>query len=389
VAGTAARSAKSNRAQGDLFELLLLRGVVRALRAGGHGVKFAYGEQLADLEAAVVAAHGAAARPRLAQQERACALAAPVVDELLAARARRIGSVKALLWTGRETGLDVAATDLEAVHERGATRLSLKSTLSGTGTLKNFGGASLGRLLGVDVAVLAAAMTARVEAALHEALPVERWAGLAPMRQVDRRHAMTDPERALARGAAYPVLEELSGAVLAALTTLPQEQRARFVAYGLALPQGVDPDLFTLVVNGDGSVLAPPSGLPSGPVTAERASAVSNVVRCDGVPVFRVTISCTNGIGLSPLCARTFEVPGAPPRDLPEPAREPLEALLDRAADLAAALRAALPDGAPAALADDLVALLARAADLAPGPVEDPPGRAGPGLSDRGATLTG
>lgn len=370
----AARAAKSNRAQGDLFELLLLRAVVLGLRADGHGVKFAHKKELDALVASVTAAHGDAAHGRLAQQYRACEAAAPVVLRLLRERATRHGTVTTAFWHGRETGRSVAATDLEVIHAHGATKLSVKSTVSGAGTLKNFGGRSLLALLDVDVPDLDRQMDARVLEALRDHGGPARAEALSPLGREGRRRALSEAEREHARDAAYPVLERVAAELLARLRDAPQEVLARFVAYGLALPQGHDPDLFTIVVNRDGAYLAPPSGVPVGTFSATRATSITNVVTCNGVALLRVVVSCTNGIGLSALCARTFEVP--PPPGLPG-AGEPvevtapvpsLEELLARAESLAEeAVRASGGD----ARSTELLQLL-RSAQAAAPPADAP-----------------
>lgn len=299
------RSARSNRAQGDYFELLVARDLAGNLEATGQQVRFDYTEELLELRQRIVAIHGAGAAARINQQERNAAQVAGPVLELTLDRSRDVGPVRKVRWTGRATGLDVGVADLIVEHAAGATALTLKSTKSGRGTARNLGGRALADLLGVDVSCLNEPMYEQTLAAWKQQVPAERHASLAAMTLEGRKTSASETERAVAGQVGTEAMTLICDAIMDAFATLPQA-RLRAAA-AAATGTNSQTNLFAVIANNTGAVVEEvPEDAPAGTFTATRITPVRIEVRCNNEPLFHWQANCTNGKGLSPLCLRSF-----------------------------------------------------------------------------------
>lgn len=308
---SASRLAKSNRAQGDLFELLVIKHLVKDLarRPGLGSPEFNYSSDLSSVTAQVKNSSTKESN-RYQNQLSRVASAKDAVLDLISSRVERLGPVSKIIWTGRNRDITTTA-DVLVVHTTKSTGLSLKSVAQGTGTLRNLGanGPLLRRFISeanmtLDFAALNPMMVKYSKAALRDLAGPARLAALSTPRSI-RRKLLTDAERA----ACAPIGREMSD-LLASLfavmfDSLSDALRGALLRELLGKPS---PDVFTLIANDKSSYITqtPPS---PGLIALSRDPADSNrglwITVADKKAV-RLEFNCSNGLGISPLVVRSF-----------------------------------------------------------------------------------
>lgn len=293
-------SAKSNRSKADVFEL-----AVTELTADAFRVPFSYEDKKAEAHARLLAAHPQeAAAMRVKEEQRARAVSEDIVALVAGRAASGLGAVAGVEWTGnRKDGTD----DIVIIHGNGTSPFSLKSVARKSGTSRNAGGTTLKRLLGIDVPARNGAMYAEVIAGIAAVDPA-RGSALKRLGIRARGKALTADEADFAVRVGRAFTAQLSRDARKALLCDPIKASA-FVAYMSAATHSRE-EMFLVVVNDKERYI---KRAPKAQAFAELQvvmnagdGASGFTVRAADAEVLRVQFSCTNGLGISPLCARGF-----------------------------------------------------------------------------------
>lgn len=310
---SASRANKSNRAQGDLFEVLVIRDLVDGLTeiTGSGTPTFDYERDLAELSAQVEADHPSDGVARLARQRHHAAAVKNDVLDLVRARARAKGPVVGISWSGRVRDTTTTADVVLRHARRGRTELTLKSVTSGSGTNRNatLTGALLRRFVEAAdmVPEFAALNPKQFEAARAVLLTLSgpaRLAEISSTRALARKR-MTPGEKAACKSVGHAACARTADLFLEMLTRLNENLRRALFEELLGKST---PDLFVVVANDKTTFVGPARSVP-GAVTLERsehADARSLWLLVDGTRTLRISFNCTNGLGISPLCVRSF-----------------------------------------------------------------------------------
>lgn len=303
------RLAKSNRIQGDLFELLTLKHLVtdiKALRLGD--LSFDHGQTLKDLSAELSLTPVGSSR--LTSQIARAESVRPALRTLITQRTTQLGPVANLIWSGRTKDPSTTA-DIKIIHTTGATtELTLKSAASGTGTLRNLG--LTGRLLkrftpaslAPDFSALAPLMFAYAKEAIASVSGPARLREVTTSRRI-RRDLLTDQERLACASVGRDVSDLAADLFIELFESLEPHQIREFVKELLGRPAS---NVFSVVANDQATFVGPLKSV-TGPVTISRNSdpAIRGLwLKVRDTPVLRLEFNCTNGLGISPLCVRSF-----------------------------------------------------------------------------------
>lgn len=304
------RLAKSNRAQGDLFELLVIKNLVADLNGPStDSLSFDYEAHLTDITIQLSSTPDGLSR--IAVQNSRANSVRPALFALANNQAAKLGPVSSVLWTGRAKDPSTTA-DVRLTHASSTsfTDLTLKSTSQGTGTLRNLG--LTGRLikkyvpssLSADFSALAPTMFSYAKEAVAAVSGTARLSEVASPRRF-RRSLLNDLERAAAASVGRDAADLASEFFIELFNQLDSNQRRLIVNELLGCP---GPNVFSVVAN-DQSTYVGPLLAPTGPLTIARNSnpAVRGLwIKAKDIPVIRLEFNCTNGLGISPLCLRSF-----------------------------------------------------------------------------------
>lgn len=299
-----ARKGKSTRSQADLFELMIARELCAEL-----AVEFHYNKELSDTRTLLLETHPTDAVVRVNTQYARTEGAAPVILDLVARRTKTLGPVTEVLWVGHVTGgLEVGVEDIVVVHTKGQTRVSLKSTRNGVGTARNLGGSSIRDLTGALSSELNEYMYEQVLEHVRLVDP-SRFEVLAKVKASARRHLMTDPERDIAalvgRDVAGLVRDDIVRS-LSGSSALDEAKRRAFARIVLASDDTPYANLFVVVSNDHGVTVSRADEINDEPVVVVALSDAAIGLSQGGERIARLNINCTNGLGLSPICVRSF-----------------------------------------------------------------------------------
>lgn len=294
---------KSSRAFADYFELEVARFLSTAL-----SLPFQHRNDLDSVRGALRQLYGeGASAVEAAQTGKARALAVEL-SGLANRRAGASGSPTAVRWVGRRGGVDVSTADIEIDHLAGpATAVSLKTTRRGCGTARNLGGDTIGRIVDLDLADIRSKMYEDVLTAIAADAP-DRAEVLRPLGVDGRKSAMTPAEKQVAKRVGRSYTHRLAAEFARAWPTLDAEIAGEVIAMGTG-QSGTVGDLYVAVATGRKVNVSKLTATPkSGRVTAHyNPQHPSQVKLMDGeLLVLRIAFNCTNGLGLSSLCARCF-----------------------------------------------------------------------------------
>lgn len=298
------RSGKSHIAAANAMELLTLQRVNEDLN-----IPFTEEKTLAETLTRLETDHPEEHENKLTTQVDRVTILAPKISALLATRSRTLGPVVESEYLAKETaGINTSTADIRFIHASGETTdISLKSTISGEGTARNLGMASIKQLTGVDAATKSEAMYENVLTKIAEQNP-KRAQELAAMSKTTRKHALTEEEKVHATAIGQKASAEVAKEFYGNWSGLSGSAKKEFLKAGLAA-DGEDRQLFIAVAH-DGNATI--KGAPRVPALEDvhifYAEDNPQQVKfyAGGKLLLRVIVNCTNGQGLSPLCMRTF-----------------------------------------------------------------------------------
>jgi hypothetical protein len=303
------RAKKSSRALADWYELGVLKAVTDHASTPDNVLEFEYEDDVKHAEERVAIARGDSAASLLAAQQANLDRATPHITRLIDDRVAQIGPVVEASWVGRTVGLDVPVTDVAFRHSHGWTDFSLKSTQYGEGTYRNIGGASIKKLLDVDLRWVNTWAYEEVLEGWREAVTSSRFDELQLLKLSERRHGIDEKEREVARAVGSAIRDLATTEILYAFNALPQQRCKAVAAAALCVAEVPNPNLFVVSANLAGvTVRRGLDKVPQGQLRAERTPDSSSgiAVFCDDACLFKLQVNCTNGLGLSALCVRTF-----------------------------------------------------------------------------------
>lgn len=297
------RSSKSNRAAADVNE-----GTIVKHLCDDYGLPFLDQARLTDARKRTLDAHDHdEARVRLDRAQRQALLAFLKIKTTVKDRTLLKGAVTRFTWMGSNSEL----VDFRVHHEQGVTDFSVKGTQSGKGTAHNIGVKQL-----VESFKLPSAYKSINEKMYEICLrEIESWFGperadhLRGMTVSARKGAYTDTERDLCATVAHRMLQDFAKRLASTWRKLDRVDRVAFARLISGGEAGKHPDLFLVSVEGDQP-------------TVSKASAISDDARVDlavtgeghalkltlnGQEAFHIALSCTNGLGISPVCGRCFD----------------------------------------------------------------------------------
>lgn len=297
--------ARSNTSTATLMELMTARQVARAI-----GIPFEYNRKLLDVYNRLKTTHPETVTERAHTQIARVNLVAPKIAGLLRNREAVYGAITHVehLGDNESRSLDATTADLRFHHESGMTTdISLKSTFQGSGTARNIGSASMKALVDVDADLYTSNMYEHVLVEIEEKDP-ERAKELQAMSVRDRKYAFTEEEKEIAAevGRAYT-----SQAALNFYDKWPElsgAQKAKFLSAAMGIDENAE-RLFVAVVNDDGAEMKRPKPLPpTSEIIIFYAPDNPQQVKFyhDRKLLLRTMVHCSNGLGLSTMCMRTY-----------------------------------------------------------------------------------
>ena len=286
------RKVKSNRAQADYFELLVVRHISNLYK-----LAFPYAKDLNFLSNQILKLPNGTERLRL--QSYNLLKIRKGLGKILKYEISKKGKVVEINWVGRKLAIKTTS-DIDTKHQNNKyTRFSIKSiSETGTGTIKNLGMRSLNACLGIT----------------FDQEYREMWQKLRNYSQ-EHKISQSDLKRKVLRnkkllawatqnGQKYQ--RELNKMCLKGFNNLSRKRRTEFLNFILDTN---DKDLYVIIVNSRGVIMYKPveKGIELGQkIEAKGTSDVGYTIFIDNVPTYRIQTNATNGIGISAFCQRAF-----------------------------------------------------------------------------------
>lgn len=224
-----------------------------------------------------------------------------------------VGPVVAVNWVGDQTGLDKSTADIRVTHASGAySYLSLKSVNVGQGTARNIGGEGLELLTKAPVTEIRTAMYDDVLAAITTADPA-RGEELAKLSLGERKYALTRTERTVARRVGREATSKVAKNIAESFHGMRRDDKEAFITAAIGsnplLRQGdVEYVAYAAKASKRSAILNYKPMPPAHEITVEYDEKFPQQVKFhhNGELLVRFAFTCTNGMGLSAICARTF-----------------------------------------------------------------------------------
>lgn len=296
---------RSNSSTATLMELMTARQAARAL-----GLPFPYNRKMLDIFNRLKSTHPDSALARALVQMDRVNILTPKIVGLLHNREAVYGPITRVehLGDNESRSLDATTADIRFHHDTGMTTdISLKSTLVGGGTARNLGSASIKALVGVDADQYTTNMYEHVMVEIAERDP-QRAEVLNAMSVKERKYAFTDEEKEIATeiGRAYTSQAALN--FYDKWPSLSGTEKAKFLSAAIGIDDNVN-RLFVAVVNDGKAEMKRPKPLPlTQDITIFYAPDNPQQVKFyhDGKLLLRTIVHCSNGLGLSTMCMRTY-----------------------------------------------------------------------------------
>lgn len=288
------RRVKANRAQADLFELLVCRYICNIC-----DINFDYLDDLKFLEKKILLVPNG--NNRLKLQENNFIKLKPTIDKIVKLEIANKGKIVGVAWTGRSLS-DNSTSDINVKHENDkVTKLSVKSIeKSGTGTLKNIGAGKVNKLLSVD----------------FEKEYNEMWLNLrnylkdfkSSQREIKKRVQESSEllRWATENGKKYQLM--LNKKYFKAFNNLSLEKKLNFINF---ITDYNDKDLYVFIVNSSGGFAYKPIDkkiefVKEIEADDNKKTDVGYTIFINKKPAYRIQTNNTNGIGISAFCQRVF-----------------------------------------------------------------------------------
>lgn len=296
---------RSNTSTATMMELMTARQVSRAI-----GIPFEYNRKLLDVYKRLKSTHPESVSERAQTQISRVNLITPKIVGLLRNREAVYGDITKVehLGDNESRSLDATTADLRFHHESGMTTdISLKSTFQGSGTARNIGSSSIKALVDVDADQYTSNMYEHVLVEIEERNP-ERAKELAQMSVRERKYAFTEEEKEIAAevGRAYTSQAALN--FYDKWPNLSGAQKAKFLSAAMGIDENAD-RLFVVVVNDGSAEMKRPKPLPpTNEIIIFYAPDNPQQVKFyhDRKLLLRTIVHCSNGLGLSTMCMRTY-----------------------------------------------------------------------------------
>lgn len=297
----ASAAAKSNIAEAKAMEWGTLRLVCRTL-----GVDEPRG--ILDALDLLKATHPETRKDKIRTQALRVQTVVPQIVAKLQERATELGPVIGAKYIGDERGLKATVADLRFFHANGQmSDFSLKSIVAGQGTTRNIGARSIHRLTDVDAPGRTRDMYQQVLTEISRRDPA-RGEALTKMRAGERKRALTDDERDLAAVIGQKATAEVARDFAAQWTTLDRDRQKELLMAGLGLRRH-EPNLYIAIVNDTDAKIFEPRRVPN----LEKVTLAYDPEHPQQVKfmngdklLLRMSFNCTNGLGISSMCVRTF-----------------------------------------------------------------------------------
>lgn len=297
---------KSNRANSDYFEILAMKKVCEE-----SSVPFNYDIHHEQAIKEIADAHGDDQDWQIKNQEQHLANLSPHLLETHKAQCALHGPAVTVEWTGKTgAGIERTVADFTVTHENGwVSGYSLKSVKSGTGTARNFGAESIQSLTGINMLRLKTRMDTSVLKRMT-ALDKERGSVLKKMTLEQRKESYTAAEKVVASEVGKEYAALCAAKIRRRWKYLPSAARNSFLSAAVAANETPGMDLFVAIAAGDIASIKPAPPAPSSrnvavvPFDPTHPLMISFLHKGDRL--FRLSFSCTNGLGISALCVRSF-----------------------------------------------------------------------------------
>ncbi|MDD3487844.1 MAG: hypothetical protein PHH35_00640 [Candidatus Pacebacteria bacterium] len=288
------RKVKSNRAQADYFELLIVQYICHL-----YNIRFVYSKNLALLSNQVLELPNGEERLKL-QNDNLLKLI-KILKDILDFEISKKGKIIEVLWVGRKLTIKTTSdVDTEHITHK-FTRFSIKSIAqSGTGTIKNLGMRSLKKYLGINFEPEYKEMWQKLK----------KYIDKPQISQSELKKKILENKKLLKwatnNGQQYQL--KLNKLCLKAFNNLPIEDKSKFLNFIL---DAQDEDLYVIIANSKGTVVYKPIEKEvkiAHLIEAKKDSGVGYTIYINNVPTYRIQTNATNGIGISAFCQRVFFV---------------------------------------------------------------------------------
>ena len=288
------RRVKANRAQADLFELLVCSHICDIC-----DINFDYLSDLKFLEKKILLVPNGDNRLKL--QKNNFIKLKPTIDKIIKLEIFNKGKIIGVIWTGRSLS-DNSTSDIDVKHENDkVTKLSVKSIeKSGTGTLKNIGAGKVNKLLGVDFKKEYDEMWLNLRTYLKDFKSSQR--------EIKKRVQESSEllKWATENGKKYQLM--LNKKYFKAFNNLSLEEKLNFINF---ITDYDDKDLYVFIVNSSGGFAYKPIDkkiefVKEIEADDNKKTDVGYTIFINKKPAYRIQTNNTNGIGISAFCQRVF-----------------------------------------------------------------------------------
>jgi len=292
---------KSNRAQADLFELLVCQYICSLYR-----ITFSYSDDLSKLLKSVLDKKDG--KERLATQNNNFITIKPEIKSILNKEIKIKGKIINVIWTGRHFVVEQSTSDIDAEHKsKKKTRFSIKSiTRSGSGTLKNIGLQRLESFFGFNFFEPQDKMWSKLQKYIFKETGKNIVAQGKLKKTVKTKKKFL--EWAKNNGKQYQRL--LNNICFESFNKLSKTKKIEFLNY---ITDCYDEDLYVIIVNNKGVVVYKPVEKQTNSKDRIKAKKMNSedvgyTIYINNKAIYRVQTNNTNGIGISSFCQRVFLV---------------------------------------------------------------------------------
>lgn len=290
---------KSNRGQGDYFELLVCQYICHL-----YQITFSYSENLAKISNQILERADGPARLKL-QNDNFIKIQ-PEIKKILDEEIKKKGHIIGVVWTGRHFVIEQSTSDVDAVHySQSKTRFSIKSIeKSGTGTLKTLGLKKLETFFNFKFSGQQDKMWQELEKYIFEKIGKEIKSRVGLKKAAKKNQKLLT--WAKMNGKKYQYL--LNNLCFESFNWLSLARRREFLNF---ITDCHDEDLYVIIVNNAGVVIYKPiekQAKEDDKIIAKKVDGndVGYTIYINNMPTYRVQTNNTNGIGISPFCQRIF-----------------------------------------------------------------------------------
>jgi hypothetical protein len=288
------------------FELRLVEEICLARR-----IPFKYAGDLELAKERTLQSHGNDAARKIEIQEVRLLSSLPALRSRISEIEQTgIGVLTRVDWVGgQQRGTRVADVDLWF----GTARIPISVKSGGPGTERNLGSSKLQTLIGYSAKPEIDKMKSETLSSFQTWFPeIEFGASWNTIRSSIRGHEEEDVMRRIASKIGQNYQRIISGQIADAFRATTMRQKQDFVKY-LALQNSAEDERLEIFIatNDGGTLKSVNNDLLGKNVTLEpdaKSDKGSLRVLVDGIPMWRINVNFTNGLGLSPLAIRVFSV---------------------------------------------------------------------------------